>query len=155
MSGVASGFQGFEEPLDAGPPAANPKCPEHQYPSCPLPEYVLKIPPKKSGGGTNPSLNGWVGGLPGGQGVNRLGAAAGVDLTALTHPCRQTVPPVPPSAAPAKPPPGAPPPAECAVSLEFLRSFLRRLPGGASSSATMAKVVEDLVRPSTGATQSR
>ncbi|KAG2440302.1 hypothetical protein HXX76_004413 [Chlamydomonas incerta] len=107
MAGVAFGFQGFEEePLgdEAGPPAANPKCPEHQYPSCPLPEYVLKIPPAR--------------------------------------------------AAPSKPPPGPPPPAECAVSLEFLRSFLRRLPGGASSSSTMAKVVEDLVRPSTGATQS-
>ncbi|GLI59198.1 hypothetical protein VaNZ11_001033, partial [Volvox africanus] len=75
----------------------------HQFPTCPIPSYILKMPPRKA-----PA----------------------------------------PAAAP------APTPAESAVSLEFLRAFLRRIPGGANGGATIARVVEELIRPSTSATLS-
>jgi hypothetical protein len=49
----------------------------------------------------------------------------------------------------------APTPPKSAVSLEFLRAFMRRIPGGAAGGATMTRVVEELVRPSTSATMGR
>ncbi|GFR45582.1 hypothetical protein Agub_g6976 [Astrephomene gubernaculifera] len=103
------------QPGEAAPPKedkpiraalANPKCPDHHFPSCPIPSYILKTPLRK---------------------------------------------PNAPSSAAA----GPPSPPESAVSLEFLRAFVRRLPGGggADSSTTVAWVVREIVRTSTAATR--